>query len=216
MDVTELLEQDHRKVESLFANYESGQSEDVLAQICNELEIHTTLEEELVYPRLAQLDRDLEQHAESEHEEAKLLIDQIRAGDPDVSTLARQLQMAVEAHVRGGGAGLPLAAGADGCRAADDRRRGGPPQGATHDGVVGSMSFAVGLISVRRGELHVRAAAAPEAQHHAGDDRDGSHDEQEPQRGMTNPRTSARMATTHRTAAFRVTFIADVMPTVAG
>ena len=42
----------------LFANYESGQSEDVLAQICNELEIHTTLEEELVYPRLAQLDRD--------------------------------------------------------------------------------------------------------------------------------------------------------------
>ena len=100
MDVTELLEQDHRKVESLFANYESGQSEDVLAQICNELEIHTTLEEELVYPRLAELDRDLEQHAESEHDQAKLLIDQIRAGDPDVSTLARQLQMAVEAHVR--------------------------------------------------------------------------------------------------------------------
>ena len=97
MDVTELLEQDHRKVESCSP---SGQSEDVLAQICNELEIHTTLEEELVYPRLAQLDRDLEQHAESEHEEAKLLIDQIRAGDPDVSTLARQLQMAVEAHVR--------------------------------------------------------------------------------------------------------------------
>ena len=100
MDVTELLEQDHRKVESLFAEYESGQSEDVLARICDELEVHTTLEEELVYPRLAELDHDLEQHAESEHEEAKLLIDQIRAGDPDVPTLARQLQMAVEAHVR--------------------------------------------------------------------------------------------------------------------
>jgi hemerythrin superfamily protein len=100
MDVTQLLEQDHRKVESMFAQYETDQSDDVLTQICDELEVHTTLEEELVYPRLAELDRDLEQHAEAEHDEAKLLIDQIRAGDPDVSTLARQLQMAVEAHVR--------------------------------------------------------------------------------------------------------------------
>jgi hemerythrin superfamily protein len=100
MDVTALLEQDHRKVESLFTEYESGQSEDVLSQICDELEVHTTLEEELVYPRLAELDRDLEQHAEAEHDAAKLLIDQIRAGDPDVPTLARQLQTAVEAHVR--------------------------------------------------------------------------------------------------------------------
>src|SRR5262245_1189171 len=100
MDVTKLLEQDHRKVESLFAQYETDQSADVLTQICDELEVHTTLEEELVYPRLAELDRDLEHHAQAEHDQAKLLIDQIRVGDPDVSTLARQLQMAIEAHVR--------------------------------------------------------------------------------------------------------------------
>ena len=206
MDVTELLEQDHRKVEVLFAKRERPERGRAGPDLQRAGDPHHPSRRSSSPPSGPARPR-LEQHAESEHEEAKLLIDQIRAETPMSRPWPASSRWAVEAHVREEGAGLPLAAGADGRRAADDRRRGGPPQGATHDGVVGSMSFAVGLISVRC-ELHVRAAAAPEAQHHAGDDRDGSHDEQEPQRGMTNPRTSARMATTHRTAAFRVTFIA--------
>jgi hemerythrin superfamily protein len=100
MDVTQLLEQDHRKVEELFTTYDEGQDEGVLATICDELEVHTAIEEELVYPRLAQLDSELEQHAEQEHAEAKQLIAQIRAKDPDAAVLAKQLEQAVQEHIR--------------------------------------------------------------------------------------------------------------------
>lgn len=100
MDVTQLLEQDHRQVENLFSSFDSSQDDATLRQICQELDIHTTLEEEIVYPRLAELDREMEAHAEQEHAEAKDLIAQIRAGDPDAATLARQLQQAIEDHVK--------------------------------------------------------------------------------------------------------------------
>ena len=48
---------------------------------------------------MAELDRDLEQHAEEEHAEAKDLIAQIRANDPDSLTLVKQLQQAIKEHV---------------------------------------------------------------------------------------------------------------------
>jgi hypothetical protein len=50
MDVTELLQQDHRKVEGLFDQYKSTQDDATVEQICQELEGHTTVEEEIVYP----------------------------------------------------------------------------------------------------------------------------------------------------------------------
>jgi len=99
MDATTLLEQDHRKVEDLFARYENEQDESILQQICRELELHTALEEELVYPRLAELDRAMVERAEEEHAEARELIAQIEAGDPDAALLANQLQMAIQHHV---------------------------------------------------------------------------------------------------------------------
>ena len=99
MDVTQLLEQDHRKVEGLFADYDDRQEATTLEQICRELEVHTTIEEEIVYPRLAELDRDLEQHAVEEHAEAKDLVAQIRTNDPDTPILANQLQKAIKEHV---------------------------------------------------------------------------------------------------------------------
>ena len=99
MDVIELLQQDHRKVEGLFNDYQSTQDDDTVEQICRELEMHTTVEEEIVYPRLAEIDPELEQHAEEEHDKAKELIDQIRAKPEDVAGLVQQLQQAVQHHV---------------------------------------------------------------------------------------------------------------------
>jgi hemerythrin superfamily protein len=99
MDVTRLLEQDHRKVEGLFAEYDADRGPDTLVQICQELEIHTAVEEEIVYPRLAQLDRAMEEHAEKEHAEAKELITKIRAGDADTPKLAKKLERAIQEHV---------------------------------------------------------------------------------------------------------------------
>ena len=99
MDVTQLLEQDHREVEQLFSQYQDDEDQATLERICQELEIHTTVEEEVVYPRLAELDRAMEEHAEEEHSEATELIAQIRAGDPDSVLLAKQLQRAIQQHV---------------------------------------------------------------------------------------------------------------------
>jgi hemerythrin superfamily protein len=100
MDVTQLLEQDHRAVEALFEEYEQTEDRAVLDRICSELEVHTIVEEELVYPRLEAVDRELEEHAEQEHGQAKELIAQIRSGDPDATMLARQLKSAVQHHVQ--------------------------------------------------------------------------------------------------------------------
>jgi hemerythrin superfamily protein len=99
-DVTELLMQDHRTVEDLFSEYEQDEDANVLDQICRALEVHTTVEEEVVYPRLAALDAELEREAQKEHAQAKDLIAQIRAGDPDAAALAHQLKQAVEHHVQ--------------------------------------------------------------------------------------------------------------------
>jgi hemerythrin superfamily protein len=76
----EALKQDHRKVEQLFAEYESAEDEDrkdgLLQQICAELIIHTKLEEELFYPacRAAATGEDMLDEAQVEHDSAKLLI----------------------------------------------------------------------------------------------------------------------------------------------
>jgi hemerythrin superfamily protein len=99
MDVIELLQQDHRNVEGLFSDYQSSKDDETAEQICRELEMHTTVEEEIVYPRLAEIDAELEQHAEEEHDKAKELIDQIRAKPDDVAGLVEQLQQAVQHHV---------------------------------------------------------------------------------------------------------------------
>src|SRR4051812_15718458 len=100
MDVTKLLEQDHRKVEGLFSQYQSSPSDETAQQICQELEVHTSVEEELVYPRLADIDPELEQHAEDEHSQAKELIARIRSGSGDVTALMTQLESAVQEHVQ--------------------------------------------------------------------------------------------------------------------
>jgi len=100
MDVTELLQQDHRRVEALFSQYESTQDDATVDQICQELETHTTVEEEIVYPRLAEIDANLEEHAEEEHAQAKDLITQLRDSPADPAALVEQLKTAVQHHVQ--------------------------------------------------------------------------------------------------------------------
>jgi len=85
----ELLMTDHRKVETLFDQYEeekeSGEeTKQALAQrICGELTVHAQVEEELFYPWLRDnLDEEkmeLVEEAEVEHQSAKDLIAQIEA-----------------------------------------------------------------------------------------------------------------------------------------
>ena len=81
-DAIALLKHDHREVEDLFSKFESASGDDrkwQLAQkICNELKIHTIIEEEIFYPACeSAVEEDLYKEAFVEHDGAKVLINDI-------------------------------------------------------------------------------------------------------------------------------------------
>jgi hemerythrin superfamily protein len=91
-DAIAMLTADHKKVKQLFANFdklkEEGSDADKAAlveQICNELKVHTALEEEIFYPavRKAIKDADLMDEALVEHAGAKELIAQLEGASAD-------------------------------------------------------------------------------------------------------------------------------------
>ena len=86
-DAIALLKADHRKVEALFAEFENakGNKKQAIAQqICNELKIHTLIEEEIFYPAFrGKIDDDTLDEAYVEHDGAKLLVNDIAASQPD-------------------------------------------------------------------------------------------------------------------------------------
>ncbi len=87
-DAIALLKADHRKVEDLFEQFESATGSDAkrkLAEtICNELKVHATIEEEILYPALrGEIDDDTLDEAYVEHDGAKVLINDILASGPD-------------------------------------------------------------------------------------------------------------------------------------
>ena len=87
-----MLTADHKKVKKLFSEFDKLQEEgsdeeksSIVEQICNELKIHTELEEEIFYPavRKAIDDSDLMDEALVEHAGAKDLIAQLEDAGPD-------------------------------------------------------------------------------------------------------------------------------------
>ncbi len=88
-DAIRLLKADHATVKKLFKQFEKTDDEavkqELAATICNELTVHTTIEEEIFYPaaREAIDDEDLLDEAKVEHASAKELIAQIEGGSPD-------------------------------------------------------------------------------------------------------------------------------------
>lgn len=108
-DAIALLKEDHRAVEKLFKEFEEakgeGRKEKLARQICLELTVHTTIEEEIFYPACdGKVDEDLLKEAYVEHDAAKLLIAEIEAGsgesddffDAKVQVLSEQ----IEHHVK--------------------------------------------------------------------------------------------------------------------
>jgi hemerythrin superfamily protein len=92
-DACTLLDADHKAVKKMFKEYEELMSSkaksaeqkklDLARQICQELTVHATIEEEIFYPALRAVfkDTDLLAEAEVEHASAKDLIAQIEAMD---------------------------------------------------------------------------------------------------------------------------------------
>lgn len=86
-DAIALLVADHKKVAGLFSDFENTTApaarRKLVAQICDELIIHTMIEEEIFYPALSgKIDADLLDEAYVEHDGAKSLICQLLGADP--------------------------------------------------------------------------------------------------------------------------------------
>jgi hemerythrin-like domain-containing protein len=88
-DAIALLRADHKLVKELFDKFEKARGDDrkeaIAEQICKELTVHATIEEEIFYPaaRGALRQEDLVDEATVEHQSAKDLIAQIEGGSPD-------------------------------------------------------------------------------------------------------------------------------------
>lgn len=85
-DAIALLKADHRKVEDLFSKFENARSNKkaLAEQICDELKIHTAIEEEIFYPALeGRIEEETLAEAYVEHDGAKVLINDIMSGGPD-------------------------------------------------------------------------------------------------------------------------------------
>jgi iron-sulfur cluster repair protein YtfE (RIC family) len=114
-DAIALLKADHKKVKTLFAQAEelsdraTTQLGKLATQICDELTVHTQIEEEIFYPAVLERSRrDKEQRGHvhesfEEHSLAKKVIDDLRAIDPSDETYRPKLHVlreVVEQHVK--------------------------------------------------------------------------------------------------------------------
>ena len=85
MDAIAMLKADHRKVEGLFADYEKSRTKkaEIAKTICLELMVHTSIEEEMLYPACkGVVEEDMLDEAYVEHDGAKMMIAELEEGSP--------------------------------------------------------------------------------------------------------------------------------------
>jgi hemerythrin superfamily protein len=108
MNIIELLKEDHRKVEDLFAKVEETESEkqhlQLFEKIKTELETHTQIEETLFYPALEEHEdlKDMVLEAFEEHKQVKTLLREISAlaeGSEKLDAKLKVMGENVEHHV---------------------------------------------------------------------------------------------------------------------
>jgi hemerythrin superfamily protein len=108
----ELIKADHRKVEHLYQHYQgaNGQTQpkqSILQEICQELQIHAKLEEEIFYPaverKLGREGAHLVQAARKEHNDIKDAISQLQASgfaSSKCDPIFRDMMKDVQHHVK--------------------------------------------------------------------------------------------------------------------
>jgi hemerythrin superfamily protein len=105
MKATALLEQQHRKVRTLFRKLESGRTDPkpLLEELANDLAAHMTIEHELFYPVAFDIDREQVGEAFEEHALAELAIKRLLATDPSDAAFHARVVAAkdlVEHHIK--------------------------------------------------------------------------------------------------------------------
>jgi hemerythrin superfamily protein len=188
-DAVALLMADHHRVARLFAEFnaikEDGSDEAksvLVAQICQELTVHTAIEEEIFYPavRRAIEDDDLMDEALVEHAGAKELIAQLQAAHPDdglydakVTVLGEQIDHHVQEEE---GSMFPQARGSG----------------------IDTLSLGAALLK-RKAELLANPGTPPVTTPVNNDGGDGQDDQPPKQTG--NPQTSSARPKRHRRPA---------------
>jgi hemerythrin superfamily protein len=107
-DAIALLKADHRKAEELFEKFEKSKGTEskkaLAAEICMELSIHATIEEEIFYPACkGKVEEDLLSESYVEHDGAKVLIAELVASTPDDEFFDAKMSVLTEEikrHVR--------------------------------------------------------------------------------------------------------------------
>jgi hemerythrin superfamily protein len=106
-DVINLIKADHKKVDALFAEYESSEkSADkmlLLEKVVNELNVHTAAEEKLVYPSLEKEDKDGATEAYEEHHVVENMLQELMKVteiDDTVDAKMKVLSELVKHHVK--------------------------------------------------------------------------------------------------------------------
>lgn len=92
MDALTLLTADHNRVRGLFTRFEEAKEakndltmRDIVNRVVEDLEIHTTIEEEIFYPAVSDLSEEVHElvaEGEQEHHVAKTLMQEIQACEP--------------------------------------------------------------------------------------------------------------------------------------
>jgi hypothetical protein len=93
MDAVALLRADHNRVKGMFTRFEKATTDtrlpdatELVGAIINELDVHTTIEEEVFYPAVRELTDQLAEVVDEgiqEHHLVKVLIDEIAAVEAD-------------------------------------------------------------------------------------------------------------------------------------
>jgi hemerythrin superfamily protein len=107
--IVEILKNDHRLVESLFARLEKApkgvEREAIFDELSSEFDVHASAEETAVYPRLEKEPelKGLVEHSFEEHNVARELIMQAQRIEPSSEAFLaaiKKLKGAIEHHVR--------------------------------------------------------------------------------------------------------------------
>jgi hemerythrin superfamily protein len=103
---TQLLKHDHAEVRSLFREYEGAgerahkQKQAIVQKVCQELQVHTQIEEEIFYPAFkAKADdegEDLVAESLQEHHVVDVLMEEMQALEPDNPEYAAKFTVLME------------------------------------------------------------------------------------------------------------------------
>jgi hemerythrin superfamily protein len=106
MDALSLLTADHNRVRGLFTRFQAAEEEkdtatmmELAAKIIVELEVHTTIEEEIFYPEIKTANeeiKDVVDEGVEEHHVAKTLIEEVQGLTPDDDAWAAKMKVLIE------------------------------------------------------------------------------------------------------------------------